>query len=49
MNSQIEIKKNLLIGCSGSVASVKLVEIIEKLNPKFNISNYAFKGRNNTN
>ena len=40
MNNQIDkkIKKNLLIGCSGSVACVKLVELVEKLNDNFNIS-----------
>ena len=40
MNSiaEKENKKNLLIGCSGSVACVKLEEIIKKLNSNFNIS-----------
>lgn len=40
MNSLTDkgIKKNLLIGCSGSVACVKLEEIIKKLNSNFNIS-----------
>jgi hypothetical protein len=38
MDSLTNIKKNLLIGCSGSVACVKLKELIEKFSPKFNIS-----------
>ena len=32
------IKKNLLIGCSGSIACVKLIELIERLNKQYNIS-----------
>lgn len=33
-------KRNLLIGCSGSIAVIRLFEIIQKFINEFNISNY---------
>jgi hypothetical protein len=37
-NNNDSNKKNLLIGCTGSIAVIRLYEIIKKFQKEFNIS-----------
>lgn len=37
MNSDNKIKKNLLIGCTGSVATVRIIQLVEAFKENYNL------------